>query len=427
MKNFIVIFISLGTLLFISCSPECENFARVEATVEPRFDLADRSLLITTTFPNFLDDRELFTERLVNGEVTINESTKVNTTPAEGGYLVNIDQVGEGNLKFYVVDNDCGGFIPLNVTYVCDPLANIVADITPNIRKAGKGEQILISTTPASFLADRDVFIQREINGEIVLDENNPLASIYSAAAGGRIATLPNNAAGNAEVFIRDEQCGGFVPVSRVRVADQEFIDNNLSLFITPTPPNIVIPPVSIPAPTNIVNTWFSPDDRAYCIWFLPELVKRPGENCYVEQATLLPGVTRPSGVFTDLSRMDEVGSWELRVGGCPDQEARNDSWVANPVSGVINQETGVVNISIDRTSKGLPVEFYEGRIVSPSELPEYAQNGGLCFPDDNIKPEAIMILKSKTTGHQMILFRQVLRDADGNLLFGVDERFICD
>ena len=420
MKNFIVIFISLGTLLFISCSPECENFARVEATVEPRFDLADRSLLITTTFPNFLDDRELFTERLVNGEVTINESTKVNTTPAEGGYLVSIDQVGEGNLKFYVVDNDCGGFIPLNVTYVCDPLANIAADITPNIRKAGKGEQILISTTPASFLADRDVFIQREINGEIVLDENNPLASIYSAAAGGRIATLPNNAAGNAEVFIRDEQCGGFVPVSRVRVADQEFIDNNLSLFITPTPPNIVIPPVSIPAPTNVVNTWFSPDNRSYCIWFLPTL-QRQDDGCYEEQSTLYPGMTPPAlgTTYTDLDTLDKIGSWELRVPPCPDQDPNNVLFEANPVSGVINQESGAVSIAIDRTSKGLPIEYYEGSIVKKDDLPAYAQNGGICVEDSSIKPDAIMLLTSKTTGAQMILFRQNA--------FGVDESLLCD
>tara|TARA_Y100000385_G_scaffold195869_1_gene202724 strand:+ start:1830 stop:3092 length:1263 start_codon:yes stop_codon:yes gene_type:complete len=420
MKNFIITFITLGALVLFSCNPECENFARVDATVEPRFDLADRSLLITTSFPNFLDERELFTERLVNGEVTINESTKVNTTPTEGGYLVKIDDIGEGNFKFYVVDNDCGGFIPLNVTYVCDPLANINAEITPSIRKAGKSEQILISTSPASFLANRDVFIQREINGEIVLDENDPLQSIYSTEAGGRIAILPDNAAGNAEVFIMDEQCGGFIPVSRVRVADQEFINNNLSLFITPTPPNIVIPPINIPAPTNIVNTWFSPDNRAYCIWFLPSLVKQD-EGCYEEQSTLYPGMTPPAlgTTYTNLDTLDKIGSWELRVPPCPDQDPNNALFEANPVSGVINQENGAVSIAIDRTSKGFPIEYYEGNIVKRDGLPAYAQNGGICAEDSSIKPDAIMVLTSKTTGAQMILYRQNA--------FGVDESLLCN
>lgn len=415
----------IGLCLY-SCNPECENFARVNAVITPRLDLPTKSYLIATSPSNYLDDRDLFVERLANGELVVNESTSVQTQPFEGGYLVAMSDVEEGNFNFYVRDNDCGGFIPLNSEFVCESLAGVQAEVIPSIRLPG--EEVVVSTTPANFLADKQIYIQKAVNNSLEIDENNPLESRYVAGFGGRIATLPMDAVGNTGIFIRDEVCGGFIPLNSVRVADQAFINSNPAFFVTPSPPTIVIPPPTIAPPTNVVNTWFSPDNRDYCIWFLPEFeVVGIGSNaCLKEGSNLIPGNSvaelvraRDSGDLSDRPEtvdFTQIGSWELNV-GCTGSDG--NLYAANPVSGTISKATGEVQFVIDRTSKGLGLEHYDGNIVQTNTLPEYAQNGGVCGEDDSVKPEAIMVVTSQETGKQMILFRQAV--------FGVPENRLCE
>ena len=439
MKNIIyLILLSISLGFLISCNPECENFARVDATITPVLDQGEKQLLITLNIPNFLDNRDLFTERLSNGELIINQSTIVNKTPFEGGYLVKVSEVGEGNFKFYVSDNDCGGFIPINATFECASLAGVLANVTPSVRKALT--EIKVTTTPANFLAERQLFIQR---GNQSIDVNNPIVSRYIAdfgnGIGGRIAKIPSDASGNANILIEDEECGGFIPISSVRVADAAYISANPGLFVTPTPPTIIISPPNIAPPTNVVNTWFSPDNRDYCIWFLPELerVAEPDGLCFREGSNLLPGndlnnlfaeLGKGPSAFADPESVDfaSIGSWELPA-SCPNPngDISPDFYTGNPVSGIINQETGYVNFVIDRSGKkdasgnSLGLEHYEGNIIQTNTLPEYAQNvSTMICEDSGNKAGTIMLVTSKETGKQMILFRQAV--------FGISEDRLC-
>lgn len=393
----LLLFYLVGLFSLFSCNPDCENFARVEAIITPRFDLPEEAYLITTIPSDFLIGRELYAEKAVNGELVVNESTKVTTTPMESGYMVKRSELLDGNFNFYVRDNDCGGFIPFNTTYQCDVLSTVQTEVLPRILVPG--QEILVRSDPFAFLEEKDLYIQSLVNGIPTIDENAPLLSRFSAEARGRIATIPRDAVGATDIFIKDDNCGGFIPLSSVRVANEEFINSNLSSFVIPSPPQIIIPTPPVNIPTNIVNTWFSPNNRNYCIWFRPELA-RTETGCYREKENLVPGNT-DIGPGTPQS-----GSWELKAGCGDDPNAF--LFDANPITGgVIDTLTGYVSFAIDRTSKGLGIERFEGSLMNPTSVQEDYQIVGACVPHpEGLKAKLMMVVTSEQTGRQLILYR---------------------
>lgn len=396
--SILIVFIAL--FLVTACNPDCENFARVSATITPRFDLPEESYLLTTSPADFLAGRDLFTEKVVSGELVVNENTKIITQPADGGFLIRRADITEGNFNFYVRDNDCGGFIPFSTSFDCQTLGSVQTDVTPKILVPG--QDVLVRTAPESFIQNRDLFVQKSLNGELVIDEDDPIPSMYSPEAGGRIATIPRDAVGNTDIFVRDEQCGGFVSLQSVRVADEEYINNNLASFVIPSTPQVIIPNPPTSVPTNLVNTWFSSDNGNYCIWFVPERARRdPNDttSCMIEKPTLIPGNTE-IGPGTPQS-----GSWELAA-ACDDPLAF--LYTGNPLTGgVIDTLTGYVSFAIDRTSKGLGIERFEGSLVEPTTLPiNYQTIQGDCKGLDGTKPKTMMVVTSEQTGRQLILYR---------------------
>ena len=288
----------------------------------------------------------------------------------------------------------------------CENYAGVQARITPNNRLPG--EQILVTTSPANFLANRELYIEKTINGELMVNESTRLESEFIAEIKGRIATLPMDVDGNRNLYIEDRDCGGFIPLSAVNVVDEAYIAANQALFITPPRPQIIIPTIPTTSPTNLINTWFSPDNRDYCIWIVPELIKQP-EGCYRESMRLTPG-NRSIGPGTPMS-----GSWELST-NC-DGNADTKPYHGNPVTeGVIDTLSGYVRITIDRTPNGLPVETYEGTLIEPTSKGLSAEDRTVtnlpsdCDPSDNAYPtKRMLILTSQTSGHQIVLFRQNL------------------
>lgn len=287
----------------------------------------------------------------------------------------------------------------------CESYTNVNSKITPQNRLPG--EKMLVQTNPTDFLENRDLFIEQTRNGKLVIDEDTKLESEYMTELQGRVATLPANAEGNRNLYIEDRDCGGFIPLSSVNVVDQSFISDNPSLFITPPRANIIIPTIPTVSPTNITNTWFSPDNRDYCIWIVPEFIKQ-ASGCYAEGKRLTPG-NLATGPGTKNS-----GSWELSVGlanGCfTDAKAYH----GNPVTdGIIDTLTGYVSITIDRTGNGLPVETYEGTLldVESSGLSEDDVKLSTQLPcspiPGTVSAEKFIILTSTTTGHQILIFRQ--------------------
>ncbi len=280
----------------------------------------------------------------------------------------------------------------------CESITTVTAEIQPQFRRAG--EEIMIRTDPSDFLRDRPVFIAVNNGND---QEFVELEAVFHEDAGGCVAKLPENLAetGNQTLFVKDEDCGGFLPLNSVRVVDDLYINNNPEFFVVPSPPIIILPSPPIPAPTNVINTWFSPDRPAYCIWFFPTLVAELDANgdtiCVKESTNLL------AGNFDD---PDNPGTRELN---CVDATSFDH---ANIITGSMNAATGQVRISIDRTSKGLGVEDFIGNFVDPEDLPESYRSGTFCDPDvsgsDETPRQTIILLTSELTGRQLILYRHV-------------------
>jgi len=289
----------------------------------------------------------------------------------------------------------------------CESYTRISMEITPNIRQPG--EEVMVKTTPAVFLENREIFLERFSNGSLIIDDSTQLKSTYNPELQARIATLPAWAEGNRNIYVKDEDCGGFFPLANLQIADQDYINQNASLFVTPAPPVIIIPSPPIPAPTNVVNTWFSPDDPNYCIWFFPEMtikVDDDGNKCYVESNQLERGVA------------PGVGSMELTCDGLG--LGHN-----NPVSGIFDQETGYIDIVIDRREKGIGEERYSGQIVEPSSLPGFYRTGHWCgLTDTDLKESvAMVVLKSELTGRELVMYRY----ANESITVEEEEIFPCN
>jgi hypothetical protein len=283
----------------------------------------------------------------------------------------------------------------------CENYARVNAEITPKLRLPG--EQIMVRTTPSDFLKDRELFIEKIVDGELKIDESTKIESQFvdMPTAKGRVATLPMDVEGNRNIYIKDDDCGGFIPLNSVEVVDQEYIARNQSLFISPATPNIVLPTLPTVPPVNVINTWFSPNNREYCIWIVPQVKLNEEKGCYEELAPLQPGNVR-IGPGTNQS-----GSWELTA-SCSDPNLPSDAlFDKNPVSGILDRESGFVSIAIDRTSKGLGIERYEGTLVDPKSLPKEDRIIGACGPDEaGQEAETMIVLTSQSTGRQLILYR---------------------
>ena len=91
------------------------------------------------------------------------------------------------------------------------------------------------------------------------------------------------------------------------------------------------------------------------------------------------------------------------------------------PVSGFIDRTSGFVSLSIDRSSKGLGVEKFEGTLMSPESVPAEDQVIGPCAPDvAGQKAEFMIVANSKQTGRQLVIF---LHDVVG---LGFHEKPFC-
>ena len=277
----------------------------------------------------------------------------------------------------------------------CESLAsgNIFAPSPPYI----EGSQILISSNPPSLIENRGISISARgaSGGSEVMELDVEFEDVLGAA----IVTLPQGISSNSSLLVDDPDCSGqLIPVgSSFDLVDADFFVDN-PFFVTPTPPLIIIPIPAVTVPTNVVNAWFSPNNRDYCIWFNPVLLDTLADGTIVEGSTLIPAGS-PNGVGP------VNGSVELAA-GCSGELPRADRYYHNnPVSGFVDKENNLIRISIDRTSKGLDIEEFEGMFISPELVPEEYQFDGICSPGGDKEP-FFMYLTSLKTGRQLILFR---------------------
>lgn len=272
----------------------------------------------------------------------------------------------------------------------CESIAAVNIDVPPGPYL--EGSELAIEANPASLLQGRRILMSFDGNME-------DLETRYEADLGATIVRLPEEISSNASLVMDDPDCTGqLIPIgtSSGLVDASFFVDN--PYFITPTPPLVIIPSPPVVTPPNIINAWFSPNNRDYCIWFKPE--EDADGN---EKSNLIPAIATSPNTITN---GPPDGSAELAV-GCGGNPATDRFYHANPVTGIVDKVNNYIRIKIDRTSKGLGVEEFEGQFIDPSQLPadtDYAV-GGTCSPDGSQKPH-IMLLTSLETGRQMILWR---------------------
>jgi hypothetical protein len=279
--------------------------------------------------------------------------------------------------------------------YTCNPECTtytvVEATVEPELRFPG--EEILVKTNPSDFLKNRELFMENSADNSAGVLQ---IASDFDLQLGGRIATLDTNLTntGIQQLYVQDDDCGGLISLESLNVVDETFSNFNPSLFVTPSPSIIIIPPPISPNPTNIVNTWFSPEDHNYCIWFVPQMdttfIGSSIIDCIAEGIDLVPG-----------NIAEESGSRELSCEG-------TGIGHNNPVTGFIDKTSGQVSFTINREAKGLGVEKFVGRLVEPNSLPpDYVTNGGFCEENPSSQPIIMMVVKSELTGRTLVLYRE--------------------
>lgn len=416
MSNRVVIsFLMLSIALFTACNPDCESTLRISATVTP----VGNQVLVATSPPDFLKGGPLY----ASSSLIVDESSQVASpadfNDAEGGYLITLpSNLLPATTNFFIRDEDCGGFIPINTVFTCETATNFTAEVTPNTRllRPNVETEVLISTIPGNFLENKKIFVEKVLAGNRTITETT---ASFMAAAGGSIVTVPADAAGMTTFFVEDVDCGGFIPLNSALIADQSFAANNPFLFTTPAPPLITIPTVNVAPISNVVKTWFSAQDPDYCIWIVPEESDQLDANGEpVELPTLVPGIPE---LFEQFPATRESGTREISVnllreflgaGACTDITLAQHAYHFNPITGIVDRESGFVRLAIDRRSKGGDIERYEGMLVDPQSIQQaaYRTGAGPCMPaGEGEEKMVMMVLTHQTTGQQLILYRQLL------------------
>lgn len=259
-----------------------------------------------------------------------------------------------------------------------------------------QGSELVIASNPSNLLEGRSfsISVQNANQSEVI-----SLDTRFERSLGAAVVQLPAQLSNNATILIDDPDCtNSLIPLgTESSVVDANFFIDN-PFFITPAPPVIIIPAPPITPPLKVINAWFSPNNRDYCIWFKPD-----EDQFGNEKSNLIPAVSADD---KSLAIGPPEGSAELAVGCSATGPATDRFYHANPVSGIVDKENNFIRIRIDRTLKGLGIEEMEGQFIDPAQLIGTGYEiGGACAPDGTSKPN-IMLLTSLQTGRQLILWR---------------------
>lgn len=282
------------------------------------------------------------------------------------------------------------GFMSCNPD--CESLltTNIVVPVGPY----PEGTELAIRANPAEILDGREIHLSYRSNNAVRTDRLN---AEFRADLGATVVEIPFGVTPDASLLIDDPDCSGqLIPIgSQTEIVDPAFFLDN-PLFVTPTPPLIIIPTPPVQVPTNIVNAWFSPNDRNYCIWFNP-VQDTLADGTIIGLPQLLPPDS-PNG------QGPRNGSVELAAGCSHVPDSDNKLYHDNPVTGIVDVPNNYIRIRIDRTAKGLTVEEYEGELIGADQMPAEYDSGGACSANGDPEP-FYMLLTSVQTGRQLVLF----------------------
>lgn len=271
----------------------------------------------------------------------------------------------------------------------CENITGVYFDNYPYISEG----QILIKAADINALEGKNVFF----------DEKLAPASNFKPGV-GLIVDLPAGVTGDdVNMRIQDIDCADFVSTS-LSVQPQSYFANNAN-YIVPAPPTIIIPIPNPPLPPSINNAWISPDNKDYCIWFAVNQVAGSAGN-YVITPT-----ERPDPVTGEMKKTEELSVNRL---ACNAPTEANGRYHKNPIYGMISTTENKIQFWIDRTSKGLGIEEFEGQFIDIEKT--------VYKDDDEIGPENchpapwsatknhMMMVVSKQTKRTMVLYQQLLK-----------------
>lgn len=267
----------------------------------------------------------------------------------------------------------------------CNPECDTPFSIESASSVIAAGNEVLLRTSDEKFLD--------QLNGRKVFVNNRPLddsAAIFYPDF-GLVVKMPNDIKGVANLTVEDNDCGRLNV--NIDVQDPAFFINNPN-FISPAPPDIVIPAIPPIFPSDITNSWISPQNADYCLWFGPF-----ERYDFIKDGKI---------VFSNNTFILGDGSFELSTCGNANQIYHN-----NPFFGIVDYENDYIEITIDRSSKKgkttLLRENFVGKFIDINKTNHAwgpsnpCSNGGPSNPQKRVH---MIWLVSKQTGRQSLVYK---------------------
>ena len=244
-------------------------------------------------------------------------------------------------------------------------------------------EEVLIQANDPNTLRNRSVYFN-----DVQADDTRFVADL------GLIAKLPPSVSGESvSLRIEDNDCADFITFD-LNVQDEGYFVANPE-YIPPAPPQIIIPIPNPPIPPNINNAWISPNNTDYCIWFVVDSIPGSNGNFVISPNPLEPGGKK---------------SLELSVEQAPCKlppRPETNLYHQNPVYGMISTSENHIQFWIDRTSKGLGIEEFEGKFIDIDDTPYNDDRTPECGTW-GVTKKHMMMVTSKQTNRSLLLYQQL-------------------
>ncbi len=259
----------------------------------------------------------------------------------------------------------------------CNPECSSSGNMTISTDFNPAGYEFLIKATPLSSLKNKRVFF------------NKIQAETRFWDTVGLICKVPTNISiGKTTLRVEDDDC---VETFNFDVANNDVFKKNPN-YIFPQTPEIVIPTfISSGFPASINNAWLSPENIDYCIWF-----------------TMRKDSTRnPNGSYNvfDIQSIDENKSFEqcTKCNSCSSID-QSPLYKKNTMQGFYDTTNRVIHYWIQRANG---IEEFEGRFIDDSKT-KYASRNFIypCATKDSTRKSHMILLTSKKTGRQTVIFK---------------------
>lgn len=207
----------------------------------------------------------------------------------------------------------------------------------------------------------------------------------------GLVTQVPDGMnSGAVQVRIQDLDCNDILINEGFQVVNQSDYFNTAQ-FMSPTPPEFIIPSIPPAFPPSVDNAWLSPQAVDYCLWFI------------TLKDTVDASATPP--VLRDLTTLDPRLSFEQSTCGSGDPSVL---YQANPITGTIDPARNIIEITIDRSNSTGGTESYTGTFIDMNQTPYNSETWNLCNPAATELPKTghMMLLTSKETGRQTLAFQ---------------------